>query len=113
MGVTKNPLNKKYFMRHTTTSRMNDVVDRYNSVPAYRFSIRGQHFDFQTKAEYDLMFNRALEIADKQKRWIESGRCSEEFDVEEALRDSDQEEFNFDNFDPNERLVDDVMPGHR
>lgn len=95
---------------------MNDVVDKYNSVPAYRFSIRGQVFSFEERQAYQEAFSRAMGIADKQTRWIESGRSSEEFDLEEALRDSDTEEqfeMQFTNEDPNERLVDDVDPKHR
>lgn len=102
-------------MRHTTTSRMNDVMDRYNSVPAYRFSIRGQVFSFEDRQAYQEAFSKAPEIAARQTRWLESGRSLEEFDLEEALRDSDTEEqleFQF-NEDPNERLVDDVDPKHR
>lgn len=100
-------------MRHTQTSINKATVDRYNSVPEYRFSMRGQTYSFPTRDEYLEAFGNAMELADKQQRQIETP--DEDFDVEEALRDSDtQMTFDFENRDPEDRkFSDDVDPAHR
>lgn len=79
-------------MRHTTTSRNNDIIKSYNS-GAYAFSIRGQQYVFPTRDEYLEAFSHSLDIAKEQERQIES-----QMDIEEALEDSGQEkqyELNF------------------
>jgi len=81
-------------MRHTSTSATN------GGNQAYSFSIRGQVFSFDDRQAYQEAWGQALEIADRQQRYIESGGDIEDFDLEAALEDSaydEQYELNFDN----------------
>lgn len=70
-------------MRHTTTSRLGDIIKIHRGTGSYGFCISEMDFKFKSQEDMERALGRAV------KRVVE---VNEDFDVEEALMDSDAQD---------------------